>query len=187
MRRINEVIVVEGKDDTVAVKRAIDADTIETNGSAIDESVLKQIELADQRRGVIILTDPDYPGERIRRIVSDRVPTCKHAFLAKKEALPKNKGNLGVEHASPEAIRFALKHAKQEDQVVPMVILWQDLHAAGLIAGPLAKKRRERLGELLHIGYANGKQFHKRLQTFRITADEFSAAVRQMFEEENGQ
>ena len=34
---IKEIIVVEGKSDTVAVKRATGADTIETNGSAIDE------------------------------------------------------------------------------------------------------------------------------------------------------
>ena len=34
---INEVIVVEGKDDTTAIKRAVGADTIETNGSAISE------------------------------------------------------------------------------------------------------------------------------------------------------
>jgi hypothetical protein len=33
---IKEVIVVEGKDDTVAIKRAVEADTIETGGSAID-------------------------------------------------------------------------------------------------------------------------------------------------------
>lgn len=35
--KIKEIIVVEGKDDTVAIKRAVDADTIETNGSAIGQ------------------------------------------------------------------------------------------------------------------------------------------------------
>ena len=38
--KVKEVIVVEGRDDTVAIKRAVDADTIETNGSAINESTL---------------------------------------------------------------------------------------------------------------------------------------------------
>ncbi len=182
--KIKEVIVVEGKDDTVAIKRAVDADTIETNGSAVNESVLQQIALAQERRGVIVLTDPDYPGERIRRIVSDRVPACKHAFLPKAEALSKKKDDLGVENASPEAIRYALKHAKVESLDHPELIEWQDLHAAGLIAGANAKKRRERLGALLHIGYANGRQFHKRLHKFRITVDEFARAVKQMLDEE---
>lgn len=59
---IREMIVVEGKDDTTAVKRAVNADTIETGGSAIGEDVLVRIELAQARRGVIVLTDPDAPG-----------------------------------------------------------------------------------------------------------------------------
>lgn len=78
--KIKEIIVVEGKDDTVAIKRAVDADTIETNGSAIGDHVIEQVKLALQKRGVIIFTDPDYPGERIRKIISDKVPGCKHAF-----------------------------------------------------------------------------------------------------------
>lgn len=79
--KIKEIIVVEGKDDTVAIKRAVDADTIETNGSAIGDHVIEQVKLAQQKRGVIIFTDPDYPGERIRKIISDKVPGCKHAFF----------------------------------------------------------------------------------------------------------
>ncbi|WP_332697225.1 ribonuclease M5 [Halalkalibacter lacteus] len=182
--KIKEIIVVEGKDDTVAIKRAVEADTIETNGSAVNESTLAQIALAQERRGVIVLTDPDYPGERIRNIIRGRVPGCKHAFLPKKEAISKNLDDLGVENATPEAIRQALRHAKREEDYVNEIINWQDLHAAGLIGGADSKKRRERLGELLHIGYANGKQLHKRLQKFRITAAEFSKAMQQVFEEE---
>lgn len=49
--KIKEIIVVEGKDDTVAIKRAVDADTIETNGSAIGDHVIEQVKLALQKRG----------------------------------------------------------------------------------------------------------------------------------------
>lgn len=42
MAKLKEVIVVEGKDDTAAIKRALDADTIETNGSAISESTIEK-------------------------------------------------------------------------------------------------------------------------------------------------
>ncbi|GAE27843.1 ribonuclease M5 [Halalkalibacter wakoensis JCM 9140] len=182
--KIKEIIVVEGKDDTVAIKRAVDADTIETNGSAVSESVLQQIALAAERRGVIVLTDPDYPGERIRRIISERVPQCIHAFISKKEAISKKKDDLGVENATPEAIREALCHAKQEEHEQVEIIDWQDLHAAGLIAGAKSKQRRERLGDILHIGYSNGKQLHKRLQKFRISADEFKEAIERVYEEE---
>lgn len=39
MKKIEEVIVVEGKDDTKAINRAVNADTIETRGSAVPEEI----------------------------------------------------------------------------------------------------------------------------------------------------
>lgn len=87
--KIKEVIVVEGKNDTMKINQAVDAYTIETNGSAINQETLDQIAHAKDKRGVIIFTDPDYPGERIRRIVDKKVPGCKHAFLTQNEARDK--------------------------------------------------------------------------------------------------
>ncbi|WP_106589862.1 ribonuclease M5 [Salsuginibacillus halophilus] len=179
--KIQECIVVEGKDDTIAVQRALIADTIETRGSAVPEEVLQQIELAFERRGVIIFTDPDAPGERIRRIVSDEIPGCKHAFLPRREAIRAR--DLGVENASPEAIREAFRqvHTEQlEEELDEAPVEAGELIAHGLLAGPDAKDRREALGEVLGIGYANGKQLQKRLRMFRISREEFEKAMAQV-------
>lgn len=182
--KIKEIIVVEGKDDTVAVKRAVDADTIETNGSAIGDEVIDRIRLAQQIRGVIILTDPDYPGERIRKIVAEKVPGCKHAFLPKEEAIAKRKRGLGVEHASLESIQRALQNVKEEMQEYISDITWDDLLEAGLVGGEKASGRRERLGKLLKIGHTNGKQLFKRLQMFQISKSAFEEAVAQVLQED---
>lgn len=181
---IKEIIVVEGKDDTAAIKRAVDADTIETNGSAIGEDVLRRIALASERRGVIIFTDPDHAGERIRKIVARHAPGCKHAFLPQEKAL--YKGDIGIENASPEAIRAALSELRTESADESGEISWEDLMEAGLIVHPDASNRRLRIGKLLGIGYANGKQFYKRCTSFRISKSEFTAALRQMEEELEG-
>ncbi|QYR23842.1 ribonuclease M5 [Paenibacillus sp. sptzw28] len=188
---INEIIVVEGKDDTVAIKRAVDAETIETGGSAVGEDVLRRVELAQQRRGVIIFTDPDHAGERIRKIVAQRVPGCKHAFLPQEDAL--YKGDIGVENASPEAIKRALANVRTESidgdsgsgTSLPE-ITWDDLMRAGLLAHPQASDRRLRMGNVLGIGYANGKQFFKRCSMFRITRKEFDDALERMERELEG-
>ena len=47
--KIKEIIVVEGRDDTVAIKRAVDADTIETNGSAVNEETIEKVKLAQKQ------------------------------------------------------------------------------------------------------------------------------------------
>jgi ribonuclease M5 len=182
--KIKEIIVVEGKDDTTAIKRALDADTIETNGSAIGEEVIEQIRLAQEKRGVIIFTDPDYPGERIRTIISEKVKGCKHAFLPKAEARPKNGRGIGVEHASPEAVRIALKEAQILKEAFNEIVSPEDLMDCGLIGGPGSKGRREKLGVKLRIGYTNGKQLYNRLNMFQITKEDFIKAVQEIVQEE---
>ncbi len=48
---------------------------------------------------MIVLTDPDYMGEKIRKAISDKVKGVKHAFLSKEEA--EAKGDIGVEKQPP--------------------------------------------------------------------------------------
>ncbi|PLS15110.1 ribonuclease M5 [Bacillus sp. M6-12] len=182
--KIKEIIVVEGKDDTVAIKRAVDADTIETNGSAVNDSVIEQVQHAQRIRGVIIFTDPDYPGEKIRKTIAEKVPGCKHAFLPKKEALPKSGKGIGVEHASPESIRNALKEAQIMLEEAKEEISAEDLMDAGLVGGAGSRERREKLGLLLKIGHTNGKQLYKRLKMFQISKEELVKALTQIRQEE---
>ncbi|SES23096.1 ribonuclease M5 [Gracilibacillus ureilyticus] len=183
--KIKEIIVVEGKDDTAKLKQALDVDTIETNGSAINKYTLEQIAHAKQKRGVIIFTDPDHPGQRIRKIIDQHVPGCKHAFLTKNEAVAKGGKGLGIEHASAEVIRKALGSVYEIAENMESDITRADLLACGLIGGSGAKERREKLGIALRIGYVNGKQLLKRLQMFCIDKHDFYKVMEQIEQEEN--
>ena len=62
---IKEVIVVEGRDDITAVKQAVDAEVIAVGGFGINAKVIERIKDA-QKKGSIVLTDPDFAGEKIR-------------------------------------------------------------------------------------------------------------------------
>jgi ribonuclease M5 len=185
--KIKEIIVVEGKDDTTKIKLAVDADTIETNGSAINKKTLEQIRHAKEKRGVIIFTDPDYPGERIRHIVDQAVPGCKHAFLTKDKARAKHPANksLGIEHATVEAIRQALQDVHELATIEETDITKEDLLNHQLIGGPGASQKREKLGELLQIGHTNGKQLLKRLTMFQITKEQFEEAMLKLEQEDH--
>lgn len=81
---LKEVLVVEGKMDTVAIKRALEADTIETGGFTLAPYTLRQIEAAYKKRGIIILTDPDGAGERIRRFLTQRFPEAGRPLYLKR-------------------------------------------------------------------------------------------------------
>ena len=64
---IREAIVVEGRDDVDAVSKACDALIIATHGFGITGDTWALIEKAYDELGIIIMTDPDYSGEEIRR------------------------------------------------------------------------------------------------------------------------
>lgn len=178
---VKEIIVVEGKSDTLAIHHALEADTIETNGSRVSRRTIESIRNAQARRGVIVLTDPDYPGERIRKIVSREVPGCKHAFITRKQGRGAANESLGIEHASPEAIREALSRVYTQFEAPEEQISLQQLRAYGLLGGPESRQLRQRLGDTLKIGYSNGKQLYKRLKMFQITPEELETAI-QMIE-----
>ncbi|RDW16842.1 ribonuclease M5 [Oceanobacillus chungangensis] len=184
--KIKEVIVVEGRDDTARIRLAVNADTIETNGSAINKETLNQIKHAKEKRGIIIFTDPDYPGERIRHIVDQAVPGCKHAFLTQDQARAKNPNNksLGIEHATVEAIQQALADVYELTEVKESEVTKEDLIHHGLIGGRESGLRRSKLGRILQIGHTNGKQLLKRLSLFQITKEQFETAMLKLEQEE---
>lgn len=184
--KIQEVIVVEGKSDTQRIQSVVDADTIETRGSAIDEETLALIEKSHRQRGVIVFTDPDYPGEKIRKTIMARIPDAKHAFIEQADAQSPKKGSLGVEHASDRVIIQALEaaHVSQLTHFQKSDIDMPFLREQGLINGPGAKIRRQLLGQELHIGYTNGKQLKKRLDMFDLNQEDVLQALKQINKKE---
>ncbi len=175
---IKEVIVVEGKDDITAVKRAVDAEIIATNGYGFPHFVKERIKKAAKTKGIIILTDPDYAGKRIRNEVASLVDNCKHAFISQEEG-SKN-GDIGVENAQPEVIRQALQKARCQMEDSAEEFSMQDLIKNNLIMGSGAKERRIAVGEALGIGYTNAKQFLARLNHYGITREEFEEELKKL-------
>ncbi|KRN59266.1 ribonuclease M5 [Limosilactobacillus secaliphilus] len=181
MKKIKEVIVVEGKDDTKQIAKAVNADTYETNGSALSMADIEQLKKLQASRGLIVFTDPDFNGERVRKLISQHIPGVKHAFIRRDQGVPDEAhGSLGVEHAAPAVIKAALAHVYTEEEQASDRFSRHDLAQAGLLSGAGARARREQLGQILGIGYGNGKQLLRRLNLFRIDPQDFQAAVKQI-------
>ena len=175
---IKEVLVVEGKMDIVAIDKAVEADCIITEGFNLKPQALDSIAKAYQKRGIIIMTDPDSAGERIRRFLTKRFPEAKHAFIPKEDATANN--DIGIEQASPEAIRTALAKVRTMDWEPTNNFTGADLLRAGISGSPAASEKRAKLGAVLGIGYANAKTFLQRLNHYGITRQEFQQAVAEL-------
>ena len=181
--KIAELIVVEGKDDVSALRRCIDADIMTTSGLGFGEKEIETIKKAAEKQGVIIFTDPDFPGGKIRHLLDDHIPNCKHAYLSKQAARNPKTGKLGVEYASEEAILSALKQAKATQAVQTItytltdLVLWQ-------LAGQGSAKRREALCEHLNIGHANNKNLLHKLNAYQIPRKDIEAFLASYEEEQ---
>ena len=176
-KKIKEVIVVEGRDDISAVKAAVDAEIIQTNGFAIrKKGNIEKLRVAYENKGIIILTDPDFVGEELRKYILKFFPEAKQAYISRKEG--SKDGDIGVENAAPEAIIKALENAKCEVVQNSESIFTMDILIDYKLSGAVeSKELREKLGAELRIGYSNAKQFLSKLNRYGITMEEFVTAI----------
>ena len=172
---LKEVLIVEGKMDVVAINRAVEADCIITNGFHFTRKTLSNIAAAYNKRGIIILTDPDTAGENIRKFLADKFPNAKHAYIPRDEATAND--DIGVEQAKPESIRNALAKVHTLEINPRNEFARSELIRYNLSGGVESSKLRDKVGAELGIGYGNAKTFVRRLNNFGITREEFLRAL----------
>lgn len=172
---IKEVIIVEGRDDVDAVQKAVNADIIATHGYGISTATLNRIRHAYKTRGIIILTDPDHAGSRIRKRLTELFPDAGQAYVSRNEASCRD--DIGIENARPEVIRRAIEAAgrtmiRKEPQFDERDMAYYGLTGEG------SKERRDAVGRKLGIGYGNAKAFLKRLNNYGISRQELEACLK---------
>ena len=174
--KIREVIVVEGKDDEARIKACVKAQVIITHGYGISERTYAQIEKAYETVGIIIFTDPDTVGKRIRKTLTKRFPLAKHAYLQQDEAT--SDGDIGVENASCDSICRALSkvHTPCEKKAEYTM---KDMLYYGLV-GPGSKQRRLALGKALVMDTSNAKITLDRLNHYGIERKEIEEILSEL-------
>ena len=152
--RINELVIVEGKYDAARLSGIIDGLVLTTGGFSIYRDAEKRelIKTLGKKRGIIILTDSDAAGFRIRNYIQNfaRGAVIKHAYVPavkgkeSRKAAPSKEGTLGVEGLPNEVILQALRRAgaTQEKPRNGRKITYTDLYALGLSGTQNSAQRR---------------------------------------------
>ena len=119
--RIQEAIVVEGRYDKAAVAGVADTLILYTAGFGVfkDGERLALLRKLAEKRGIIVLTDPDGAGFVIRNYLKGAIPKeqIKHAYVPdvygkeRRKRAPGKEGKLGVEGMPPEVLRRAILNA----------------------------------------------------------------------------
>ena len=164
MKRIREVIVVEGRYDNNTLKQVVDATVIETRGFGIfrDQERLALLRRLGQERGLILLTDSDGAGFVIRNFLKGAVPKSqlKQAYIPdipgkeRRKSSPGREGKLGVEGMSPAVLLEALERAGATEEGTPgnrQPITKADFYDLGLTGRPDSAARRAALLRKLRL------------------------------------
>ena len=169
MLRIREAIVVEGRYDKNTLSQLVDTVIIETSGFGIfkDKERLALLRRLAEKRGLIVLTDPDGAGFVIRGHLRGSLPPdrVKHAYVPdiygkeRRKRQGGKEGKLGVEGMRPEVLEAALRRAgatfldEEGERAAPAgrPITKADFVALGLSGGPGAAEKRRALLQRLEL------------------------------------
>lgn len=166
--KIKELIVVEGKTDVDFLSNFIDADFYSVNGSAITSSDIEFLKKANLKRGVIVLTDPDFPGMQIRNKINAEIPEVKNAYVRKEVSIKHKK--VGVAESTKEEVINALNNLVSQNNVINNITL-SDLYDLGLVGRANSKELRMILCDKLNIGYSNSKLLLRKINSIDITVE----------------
>ena len=168
-------LVVEGKMDRDLISSFLNCDIVTTNGSEVSEETILHILALSKIKPVVVLTDPDSPGKRIRDVLDQRIPGLKHAYMDKKDCIKKHK--VGVAESNKEAILKALEHLIPASTTSSPSITHTDLFELGLIGSENSSFLREKAEAKLFLGHTNGKTFYKRCCSLGITRKQLEEAI----------
>ena len=121
MKKVKEVIVVEGRYDKNALSQVVDATVITLGGFSVfnDKEKLAFLRRLAEKQGLIVLTDSDGAGFVIRNYLKGALPKelVKQAYIPdiygkeRRKRTPGKEGKLGVEGMKPDVLLAALARA----------------------------------------------------------------------------
>lgn len=164
MIKLKETIVVEGRYDKARLANLFDATILETGGFGIfrDKQRLALLRRLAQSCGIILLTDSDMAGFKIRSYIAGAIPNGRvvHVYVPdvygkeSRKAAPSAEGKLGVEGIEDKLILEAFEKAGLlgkacREPVRPITKL--DLYEDGLSGGENSAEKRRALCIALHL------------------------------------
>ena len=165
MYKIKEAVIVEGVYDKIKLSGFLDGIIFVTGGFSVfsNKKRLETIKTLAKDFGIVILTDSDSAGFKIRNYIKQALPEAmvKHAYIPdipgkeKRKTKPGKEGLLGVEGISEDLIIKALKDAgceidgTLEEKILSRPITKADLYLLGLSGDENSTKKRQTLAHAL--------------------------------------
>lgn len=198
MLHLRQTVIVEGKYDKARLAAFIDANIITTDGFDIfrDRAKLQMIRALAARDGIVILTDSDHAGFRIRRHIAGAVPPeqVTHVYIPdmpgkeRRKPKPGAEGLLGVEGIPDKILLEAFIRAGLDQQEAPLPpahpVTSADLMELGLSGGENSRALRAALLKALGLPSHMGPKALLRTINALYSREDFFQFVQTLTEQE---
>ncbi len=195
MLKIDEAVIVEGKYDKIKLSSIIDTVIIVTNGFGIfkDREKLELIRYYAETTGIIILTDSDNAGRKIRGYLKSAIGggNIRNVYIPdvfgkeKRKDKPSAEGKLGVEGIDKELILEAFEKSGITASVSekPHDITKLTLYELGLSGGNDSSRMRKLLQKSLRLPECLSATALVEVLNTMMTADELAEHMVKIKEE----
>ena len=175
------ILVVEGIHDKQLLESFFDGEIVTTNGSDIPEGTIKYLQRLsyDSEISVVIMTDPDGPGLKIRSTLNELIPNAKNVHILKSKAIKGNK--VGIAETRVEDLKEALKYVLPNFQHnILKAIDTNALQRLGLTGQDYSKSLRNSLCNHLGLPECNSKTLIKMLNSIKIDTIELEKITKEL-------
>lgn len=194
MIKIKEAVIVEGKYDKIKLSSIIDTVIIETDGFAVfkDKEKQKLIRFLAENRGIVIMTDSDSAGFKIRSFIKGitKSKNIKNVYMPdiygkeKRKTEASKEGKLGVEGMKTEVIMSALEKAgvlccensKKEGREITHTDFFED----GISGGENSSEIRKAFARELDLPEKISSSALLKIINMYMTFDEYKETVRNL-------
>ena len=191
MIKINEAVIVEGKYDKIKLSGILDTVIIETDGFAIFKDKEKQrlIRFLAEKRGIVIMTDSDSAGFKIRNFINGitKSNNIKNVYMPdvygkeKRKTEASKEGKLGVEGMKAEIIMSALNKAgvlcSENEKTDGKEITHTDFFEDGISGGNNSSNIRKALARELELPEKISSSALLKIINSYMTYEEYKKAV----------
>ena len=172
---LNGILVIEGKTDESLIKSFLDVHVLKCNGFDIKTEDIKFLNKASETYKIIVMTDPDKAGEKIRETINKNVRNTFNVY-ADINMCDRN-GKHGVAESTKEHILDLLKEHITLESPKLGNITSSDLARIGLNGESNSKEKRDYICAKFSLGVCNVKLMKERLNLLNITIEEIREAL----------
>lgn len=167
----NSVFIVEGKSDKLLLSQYFDSEIVMTNGLYVSHETISYLKELEKTHDMIVITDPDVPGETIAQRILQALPQAKRVQIRKKDSIKGGKLGLAETKVEPllEKVMPLISFPKKPVEKLTLIDL--------LYFQQINPQYRKFLSEKFKIGHCNNKVMINRLYHLNVTKEMIESLI----------